>query len=235
MAETWTRSAPPGSMGMPRSWVREHELRTITSEQLPRSPRGRAHEAACIVVGCDAHQSARGLCKRHYSRWDWWRAGARRAYGSSLPQALQDQIIEMYSVRFMSGEAIAEELARQGHPMAMGTIYRCLRANNVRVRRRWWKGSPSLPQQVMATMIWLYEDCGWPVGRIAEWRGVSQATVSEQLKFNGAQMRPKSPWAHMREEWRRLHDEEEWSWARIARQWGVSANTPRSVVLGRNR
>lgn len=221
----------------------------ITEEELhvwvdpPRTPPVNP-KPPCVVRGCQDEQTARCLCKRHYGQWDYHvgisgrgvlRDPRRAPKGTSVTRAEQDLIIELYRDKFMSGRAVVEELCAQGFPRTtISNVYRLLRLNGVRVRRRWWKPSHHLPQVEVATIIWLYEDCRWSVGRIAEWRGCSPSTISMHLKYNGAKMRGRSPYEDMREEWTKLHDGGT-TFAAIAAQYGVNSATVQRQVNGRQR
>lgn len=219
--------------------VSEEELRQLAHP--PRAPRGVHPKPPCIVRGCETEMEARSLCKRHYGQWDWWHGvsgrGARRdpnrrPKGSTLPREVQDDIIEMYLKRWWNGWQIVAEMRKRNIVISHSGVYRVLRANGVRIRRRTWRGPHELPQMLVATMLWLYEDCGWTVAQIAEWRGVVPSTVSQGLKHNGCKMRSRSPYAHLKEEWTRRHKEGE-QLQDIAAEYGILPATVSRMIKGR--
>lgn len=217
----------------------EEDLRSVP--WLPRTVRFVEPKPPCFVVGCGEEQLVRSLCRRHYSRWDWWVGvsgrGARKdprrqRHNSQFPRELQDFIIEHYE-RFVSGHRIQRAVEEAwGFRPSLGAIFTVLRTNDVRIRRRNWRGSTRhLPQQLTATMLWLYEDCGWSVEQIAEWRGVQGSTVSHHLRYNGVIRRPRSPYVHLYEEWQELSAEGVAA-TEIARRYGVHESTVRTGLKG---
>lgn len=221
--------------------VTEEELRHLNHP--PHAPRGVHPKPPCIVRGCEEEMVGRSLCKRHYGQWDWWhgvsgvgarKAKDRRPKGTTAPPEVVERAHELYLKHFQNGDVIAAALAEEfGYSITKAGVYRILHATGARVRRQTWRGPHELPQWLAATMIWLYEECGWTVGQIAAWRGVVPSTISYELKHNGFKRRPRSPYAHLKDEWARRHFVEGEKLKDIAAEYGILPATVSRMIKGR--